>query len=216
MWWQTSCLATDLCQENGDSEVFQMIWRQFGRAQVDLFASETSTHCPLWFSWTEKSSPLGQDALAHAWSNLLLYAFPPNTLNSANSSQNSSREPQDAPSGTELARETLVSNVMPASQWGALEPTQEAGPAPSVAGADLAPKLRSVTSLCLAAEDPELLLKSCDVKVQNIILNSRAHSTRNIYACRWKIFTDWCTPRSLVPDHQGCKVTNYKYSRYCN
>lgn len=57
-------------------EVVQMIWQRFDRVEVDLFASETSTHCPLWFSWTEKSSPLGQDALAHTWSDLILHAFP--------------------------------------------------------------------------------------------------------------------------------------------
>ena len=41
------------------------------------FATEESTHCPLWFSWTEESSTLGQDALAHDWPKGRLYAFPP-------------------------------------------------------------------------------------------------------------------------------------------
>ncbi len=61
-------------------EVVQMIWHRFGRANLDLFASKESTHCPLWFSWTEQSSPLGQDALAHTWPDLLVYAFPPTPL----------------------------------------------------------------------------------------------------------------------------------------
>uniref|UniRef100_UPI0037E82EF3 uncharacterized protein n=1 Tax=Semicossyphus pulcher TaxID=241346 RepID=UPI0037E82EF3 len=58
-------------------EVAEMIWDIFGRAEVDLFASRESTHCPLWFSWTEGDSPLGQDALGHEWPDSLLYAFPP-------------------------------------------------------------------------------------------------------------------------------------------
>ncbi|XP_068583377.1 LOW QUALITY PROTEIN: uncharacterized protein [Cebidichthys violaceus] len=58
-------------------DVVQNIWGLFGRAEVDLFASETSTHCPHWFSLTERTSPLGQDALAHTWPEGLLYAFPP-------------------------------------------------------------------------------------------------------------------------------------------
>jgi len=145
--------------------------------------------------------PVGSGCISTCLAKSSTLCLSPEPINSANSPQNSSREPQDAPRGTELARETFVSNVMPASQWGALESTQEAGPAPSVAGADLALKPRSVTVLCLAAKEPELLLNSCDVKVQNTILNSRAPSTRNIYACRWKLFNDWCTPRSLVPDH---------------
>ena len=54
-----------------------MIWDRYGRAVADLFASEETTHCPLWFSLTERTSPLGQDALAPAWPDSLLYAFPP-------------------------------------------------------------------------------------------------------------------------------------------
>lgn len=61
-------------------DVVQMIWHRFGRANVDLFASEESIHCPLWLSWTKKSSPLVQDALAHTWPDLLLYAFSPTPL----------------------------------------------------------------------------------------------------------------------------------------
>lgn len=56
------------------------IWDIFGRAQVDLFATEESAHCPLWFSLMEESSPLGQDALSHDWPDSLLYAFPPMPL----------------------------------------------------------------------------------------------------------------------------------------
>ena len=58
-------------------EIVEMISSQYGRAEVDVFASETSTHCPLLYSLMEGTSPLGQDALAHAWPALLLYAFPP-------------------------------------------------------------------------------------------------------------------------------------------
>ena len=55
-------------------EVVEAIWSKYGTAEVDLFASETTTHCPLWFSLSEMS-PMGQDALAHPWPHQLLYAF---------------------------------------------------------------------------------------------------------------------------------------------
>ncbi|XP_077388987.1 uncharacterized protein LOC144026275 [Festucalex cinctus] len=58
-------------------EVVRMIWSSFGTEEVDLFASEDSTHCPLWFSLSEATSPLGLDALAQPWPECLLYAFPP-------------------------------------------------------------------------------------------------------------------------------------------
>lgn len=49
----------------------------FRMAGVDLFASDALTHCPLWVLLVELCSPLGQDALAHTWSDLLVYAFLP-------------------------------------------------------------------------------------------------------------------------------------------
>ena len=42
----------------------QLIWDQFGDAQVDLFASHDSSHCDLFYSLTEGT--LGTDALAHS------------------------------------------------------------------------------------------------------------------------------------------------------
>lgn len=56
------------------------IWRRCGRAAVDLFASRTLTHCPLFFSLKADNPPLGWDALAHPWPRVLLYAFPPFSL----------------------------------------------------------------------------------------------------------------------------------------
>ncbi len=54
-------------------QVVQKIWKTFGKAEVDLFASKDNFHCPTYYS-------KDRDALAHDWLNLLLYAFPPITL----------------------------------------------------------------------------------------------------------------------------------------
>ncbi|KAI2648193.1 ORF V: Enzymatic polyprotein [Labeo rohita] len=54
----------------------QLIWRHFGEAQVDLFASPETSHCQLFYSLTKGT--LGMDALAHSWPRgLRKYAFPP-------------------------------------------------------------------------------------------------------------------------------------------
>ncbi len=58
------------------------IWERFGAAAVDLFASQESTQCPLWFSLSHPIS-LGIDALVYPWSAMKLYAFPPVKLISA-------------------------------------------------------------------------------------------------------------------------------------
>ncbi len=60
-------------------EVLQLIWRRFGDAQVDLFASPYTSHCQLFFSLSEGT--LGTDALACSWPRgLRKYAFPPVSL----------------------------------------------------------------------------------------------------------------------------------------
>lgn len=45
-----------------------------------MFAIEELTQCPLWYSLRGTSVVLGQDALAHPWPRVLLYAFPPADL----------------------------------------------------------------------------------------------------------------------------------------
>ena len=61
-------------------QVVKQVWQKYGQADVDLFASRENTHCPLFFSLSDKNAPLGMDALAHSWPNVLLYAFPPLSL----------------------------------------------------------------------------------------------------------------------------------------
>ncbi len=60
-------------------EVVELMWREFGQAQVDLFASQETSHCPLWFSLTHPA-PLRLDAMVQTWPRLRLYAFPPIAL----------------------------------------------------------------------------------------------------------------------------------------
>ncbi|CAM4735368.1 unnamed protein product [Leuciscus chuanchicus] len=54
-------------------QTVQLLWKKFGRAEVDLFASQENAHCLEFFS---KS----RDALAHEWPRRPLYAFPPVSL----------------------------------------------------------------------------------------------------------------------------------------
>ena len=46
-------------------QIVERIWEWFGKAQVDLFASAETTHCPLWYSLHRLGCPLCVDALAH-------------------------------------------------------------------------------------------------------------------------------------------------------
>lgn len=55
------------------------IWIKYGRAQIDLFASQKTTLCPLWFALTHPA-PLGLDGMVQTWPRWYLYAFPPIAL----------------------------------------------------------------------------------------------------------------------------------------
>ncbi len=57
-------------------QTVSQIWDLFGKAEVDLFASQESSQCPLWFSLSLPTT-LCIDAFAHPWPNVSLYAFPP-------------------------------------------------------------------------------------------------------------------------------------------
>ncbi len=57
-------------------QTVSQIWDLFGKAEVDLFASQESSQCPLWFSLSFPTT-LGIDAFAHPLPNVSLYAFPP-------------------------------------------------------------------------------------------------------------------------------------------
>ena len=63
-----------------ESQVVQHLWDKFRRAQMDLFASLSNAHCPMWYSMSEPPGHLSLDTLAHDWPGLELYTFPPLSL----------------------------------------------------------------------------------------------------------------------------------------
>ncbi len=73
---QTSC---DTWGVETPPEVVSQIWERFYETEVDLFASQETAQCPLYFSLTPPA-PLGLDAMAHRWPRRGLYAFPPIAL----------------------------------------------------------------------------------------------------------------------------------------
>ncbi|XP_016144435.1 A disintegrin and metalloproteinase with thrombospondin motifs 3-like [Sinocyclocheilus grahami] len=105
-------------------DVVQKIWEQFGKAEVDLFATvtarlcckkiyfcyeEANSHFCLWFARTETSSPLGQVALSHEWPDYLLYAFPPLPL--LWETWNISVQPQSVTCSTSMTSQASASHA---------------------------------------------------------------------------------------------------------
>ncbi len=126
----------------------------FGQAQVDLFVSRETSHCPLWFSLTH-SAPLGLDAMVQTWPRLRLYAFFPQSL----CSWESWREFAgigfyyyfSLPHGGQQSM-VLRFNI-PSWRASSGAPRQEGSSVPS-RGLDISPPTRTVETVGLASEGP--------------------------------------------------------------
>jgi len=186
-----------------------MIWSIYGRAEVDVFASETSTHCPLWYSLMRGTSPLGQDALAHAWPTRLLYAFSPIPLIRVTLERVRQK-------GHRLL---LVALNWPGWPWFPVllkllqgEPwrlPRRPDLLSQVGGTHMASESGSPSALGLAIWSQDPLLVSCDQSVIHTVLSSWAPSTRSLYANRWKLFSQWCQTQGEVPENCSVAIIHW-------
>ncbi len=167
-------------------QVVQKIWKTFGKAEVDLFASKDSSHCPTYYS-------KDRDALAHDWPNLLLSAFPPIAL-----------LPQVVRHIREQGHKVLLVALLWRNQPWLSELTQllTAAPWPVPLRRDLLsqangtiwhprPELWALYIWPLNGSLPERVLKT--------ISEARAPSTRRLYTLKWYIFSTWCLNRGENP-----------------
>ncbi|KAI2668352.1 Transposon Ty3-G Gag-Pol polyprotein [Labeo rohita] len=146
-------------------EVVKQIWRVFGPAQVDLFATRENTQCPLWCSLVHPA-PLGLDAMVQTWPRLRLYAFPPIAL---------------LPGVLERVRRDGVSLLLVAPFWPG-----------RVWFSDLISLLDGSPWEIPVRRD---LLSQAGVPSftpGRSYGSFGAPSTRKLYALKWKLFTSWC------------------------
>ncbi|KAI2646506.1 SET domain-containing protein 4 [Labeo rohita] len=66
-------------------------------------------------------------------------------------------------------------------------------------GLHSSPPAGAVEALGVASEGAHLLASGLSTKVVETILQSRAPSTRKLYALKWKLFTSWCGRRQQDP-----------------
>ncbi|KAI2650236.1 UDP-2,3-diacylglucosamine hydrolase [Labeo rohita] len=162
-------------------EVVKQIWKVFGPAQVDLFAMRENAQCPLWYSLAHPA-PLGLDAMVQTWPSLCLYVFPPIVL---------------LPGVLERVRRDGVSLLLVAPYWPGrvwfsdLISLLDGSPWEIPVRRDLLSQAGG-TILHLR---PELW----KLWVVETIFQSRAISTRKLYALKGKLFTSWCGEHQQDP-----------------
>ncbi len=176
-------------------QTVSQIWDLFGKAEVDLFASQESSQCPLWFSLSFPTT-LGIDAFAHPWPNVSLYAFPPIKLIPAVLCR-------VKVSG---ARLLLIAPFWPSQTWfSELTPLLYRPPWEIPIRRDLLSQLQGK----IWHPQPELwklwvwpiraVIDGLPAEVQETIASARAPATRKLYSSKWGVFESWCLTRAIDP-----------------
>ncbi|KAI2644748.1 Maestro heat-like repeat-containing protein family member 1 [Labeo rohita] len=91
------------------THMVQRIWEVFGKAEVDLFTSEDSSHWPIYYL-------KDRDVLAHSWPNLLLYTFSLTVLDPSSNQVSQGTEAQASSVGPSLEKPTSVLGAVPAAR----------------------------------------------------------------------------------------------------
>ncbi len=184
-------------------QTVQLIWRRFGLAQVDLFASLETSHCQLFYSLTDGT--LGTDALAHSWPRgLRKYAFPPVSLLAQTLCKGQRGRGADPARGTILAYQDLVPRADAPRDSPSLADSSEEGSTDSETGHLMAPASRPLETSCLVPRQDAEVLGDLPQEVVDTITSARAPSTRHAYALKWNLFVEWCS--SHREDPRRCPI----------
>ncbi len=82
--------------------------------------------------------------------------------------------------------------------------SDQAEPALSASGQDLAPSTRDLEAVGMAHPGPQVLISSIPAEVQETIANARAPATRKWHSSKWKVFESWCSDHAV--DQVNCLI----------
>ncbi|KAL0162259.1 hypothetical protein M9458_041655, partial [Cirrhinus mrigala] len=153
-------------------EVVELIWRLFGQAQVDLFATQ------------ETSVRLSPDRSAPR-----------------SSGESAPRRHLTTASSPVLAGPSMVLGPDFTPRRLSMGDSHQEGSPLTSGWYDSAPPPGVVEAVGVAPEGAHLIASGLSTKVVETILQSRAPSTRKLYAWKWRLYTSWCGVRRLDPVH---------------
>ena len=171
--------------------IVQAIWDRFGRAQVDLFASQETTHCPWWYSMIQ--GHIGGGCPSVHMTPGPSVRFSP--LPGAGPSEDVAG--QNASGGPGLASSALDGGASDNAGGNPLASPGQAGHAHAGVGPAMASEPRVLQAACLApGRGPSSDLGAAVIRT---LQAARAPSTRGLYAGRWNRFCGWCHSRGENP-----------------
>ncbi len=179
-------------------QTVSQIWDLFGKAEVDLFASQESSQCPLWFSLSFPTT-LGIDAFAHPWPNVSLYAFSANKADSGSTMQSEGEQCPSPSHSPILALPDLVLGANSPLVSASLGDSDQAGLTVPASGQDLASSAGALEVVGMAHTGPRAVIDGLPAEVQETIASARAPATRKLYSSKWGVFESWCLTRAIDP-----------------
>ncbi len=96
-----------------------------------------------------------------------------------------------------LALPDVVLRADSSSVSAPLGDSNQAGPAFSASGQDLASSARDLEAVGMAHTGSRALMSSLPVEVQETIASARAPTTRKLYSSKWGVFESWCLARAI-------------------
>ncbi|CAM4728577.1 unnamed protein product [Leuciscus chuanchicus] len=128
--------------------------------------------------------------------------FSPGLSVATSHQENQGSAPHSAPHSPVLGESDMVPGFNTAGRHSSLADTGEKRPSLSSPRLDLAFSSRALVSACM---DSQRIPVDLPTGVVNTITQSRAPSTRRLYASKWSVFNKWCTAKGLDP--QACGVS---------
>ncbi len=98
-----------------------------------------------------------------------------------------------------LAIPDMVLRADSSSVSATLGDSDQAGPALSASGQDLASSIRDLEAVGMAHPGPRALISSLPAEVQETIASARAPATRKLYSFKWRVFESWCLAHAVDP-----------------
>ncbi len=179
-------------------QVVQLIWGEFGEAQVDLFASPETSHCQLFYSLSGGDTRYRCTGaqLAPGHSQICVSPSEPTCTDLVQSQGGRGAGPASC---ALLTEPDLVPGTHAPRDSSSLANSSEEGSSFSEMGHPLAPASRPLETPCLVPGWDAEVLGDLPPEVLNTIASARAPSTRRSYALKWNLFVEWCSSRREDP-----------------
>ncbi|XP_058653777.1 uncharacterized protein LOC131553263 [Onychostoma macrolepis] len=176
---------------------------QGGEADMESFLARLRWTCydlrDIAHSALVLSDSSSSTALVQTWPRLSLYTFFPDHSAPVSSGESAPGRGPYAASSPVLARPSTVLGPDFSLRRLSMGDSHQEGSPLTGGEYDPSPQPGVVEAVGVAPEGAQLIASCLSAEVVETILQSRAPSTRKLYALKWRLFTSWCGDRQLDP-----------------